>query len=148
MVSYPRQNSNFLFVIHLFKFDIQVSVLYNFLLFYTQFFVICIQLFLFYTQLFFHSTSSILYTKFCILYTTFSIQLFLLYIQLFVLATFYFQPQSNKKHTAGSLYQPLTKVPALPFRCHFLCFILRGGCRVHFGDNSYCSKCREQVMIQ
>jgi hypothetical protein len=60
--------------------------------------------FLFYTQLFFHSTS-ILYTKFCILYTTFSIQLFLFYIQIFVLATFYFQPQSNKKHTAGSLYQ-------------------------------------------
>jgi hypothetical protein len=27
VVSYPRQNSNFLFVIHLFKFDIQVSVL-------------------------------------------------------------------------------------------------------------------------
>ena len=27
------------------------------------------------------------------------------------MATFYIQPQSNKKHTAGSLYQPLIKVP-------------------------------------
>ena len=127
MVSYPRQNSNFSFEIHFFKFDIQVSVLcITFFYFTHNFFVICMQLFLFYTQLIFHSTSSILYTKFCILYTTFSIQLFLFYIQLFVLATFYFQPQSNKKHTAGSLYQPLTKVPmALPFRCHILCFILR-----------------------
>ena len=107
MVSYPRQNSNFSFVIHLFKFDIQV-------------FVICLQLFPFYTRLFFHSTSSILYTNFCILYTTFSIQLFTFYIQLFVLATFYIQPQSNKKQTAGSLYQPLTEVPrALQFRRHF-----------------------------
>ena len=60
MVSYPRQNSNFSFEIHFFKFDIQVSVLHNFFLFYTQFFVIYIQLFPFYTQLFFHSTSSIL----------------------------------------------------------------------------------------
>jgi hypothetical protein len=75
--------------------------MHNFCLFYTQFFVICMQLFPFYTQLPFHSTSSILYTKFCILYTTFSTQLFLFYIQRFVLATFYFQPQSNKKTYCG-----------------------------------------------
>jgi hypothetical protein len=35
---------------------------------------------------------------------------------------------------------------ALPFRRYFFgFFLLREGCRVHFGENSYCSKCREQV---
>jgi hypothetical protein len=60
MVSYPRQNSNFSFEIHFFKFDIQVSVL-------------CI-------------TFSILHTIFCNLYATFSI----LYTTFFPFNFFYF----------------------------------------------------------
>jgi hypothetical protein len=95
MVGYPRQNLNFLFVIHLFKFDIEVIVLCITFFYFTQFFCDLYTTFsILYTTFFPFNFFYFIY-KFLYFVYNFSIQLFLFYIQLFVLATFYFQPIRN-----------------------------------------------------